>query len=192
MRDQDATVTVSVYKHGGIFSRASHLFLRSDCIDWLLSYGADELHFQGIQGDIPDDSETAVAGKNANCSTVVDLNLEWDFGQRHWDAAFVAGRYGGTTRCFRVKEIVASRWEQIQELLEDHDDNPCPLWTAYSDRKAIAKDIASVWGHAVVTGNLEAFGTVWGKEDAAVAEERGSTKGRRRGRRERDTSDSGE
>ena len=190
VRDQDATVTVSVYKHGGYLTRASHLFLRSDCIEWLLSYGADELHFQGIQGDLPVDAVNAVAGKSANCNAVADLNLEWDFVQRHWDAAFVSGRYVGTTRRFRITDTTASRWEQITQLLPHHQATPCPAWTAYSDRKAVTKEIASVWGEAVVTEHIKEFEAVWG-EDAAVAEERAPTKSRRR-RQKRDTSDSGE
>ena len=191
VREPGAMVTVSVYKHGGYLTRASHLFLRSDCIEWLLSYGADELHFQGIQGDLPVDAVAAIAGENANCAAVADLNLEWDFVQRHWDAAFVSGRYVGTTRRFRITEATASRWEQITQLLPHLVATHCPAWTAYSDRKAVAKEIASAWGEAVVTEGIGLFETVWG-EDAAVEEERASTKSRRRRRQKRDTSDSDE
>ena len=65
-RDQDATITISVYKRGSQVRSGKHnLYLRSDFIEWLLSYAADELHFQGIQCDIPEPECTKEANTPA-------------------------------------------------------------------------------------------------------------------------------
>ena len=56
-----------------ICGNASCLYLRTDNIDWLLQYAADELLFQGVsrhrEPEIQKECNSAVAG----------LNLEWDF-----------------------------------------------------------------------------------------------------------------
>lgn len=94
-RVNGGTTFVYVYKKPSSDKRGNgNLYLRCDCIGWLLAYAADELHFQGIDQDSPESSEELVG----NCPAVADLNLEWDFGAQSWQATFVAGVLNGTTK----------------------------------------------------------------------------------------------
>ena len=45
---QDDTINISVYRKPSEYRNKAKLFLREDFIHWLLSYAADELHFQGV------------------------------------------------------------------------------------------------------------------------------------------------
>ena len=45
--DPDETITLYVYWKDDYGGRRK-IYLRSDAISWLLAYGADELHYQGV------------------------------------------------------------------------------------------------------------------------------------------------
>lgn len=48
-RSQDGTTFINVYRKSGASARNfGNLYLQVDSLDWLLSYAADELHFQGV------------------------------------------------------------------------------------------------------------------------------------------------
>ena len=65
----EGTTSVITYgRKGNHNTNLFTLFLRVDCVDWLLSYGADQLHFQGVDNlvgnmdDVLDANYAAVAG----------------------------------------------------------------------------------------------------------------------------------
>ena len=96
------TIIVSVYMTELLDgSKHSKIYLRRDCLDWLLSYAADELHFQGVTCETPERECT----KKASCPDFPDLNLEWDFDAKAWDAEFVSGPLVGTTKHLTVADI---------------------------------------------------------------------------------------
>ena len=49
-RDSDATKTIYLYRQpAGMSKTKNTLCLRADCLDWLLSYAADQHHCQGVE-----------------------------------------------------------------------------------------------------------------------------------------------
>ena len=79
---------------------AACLYLRSDHVNWLLQYVADELIFQGVER-----IQEPEAQKECN-SAVVGMHMEWDFERKAWTATFAAGEFVGTLR------IVVHIWRQ--------------------------------------------------------------------------------
>ena len=144
------TKVISVYTKAG---RA--IYLRVDCLDWLLSYAADELHFQGVPRTNPEPK----AKKGGNCPAVADLHLEWDFNNKTWDAEFVAGVLAGTTRRFPVTGMSKDRWSKMRErsLLEDD-----LAWDRGTDRKKGAKEFITTWCQAIARDEGNNFEEEWG------------------------------
>ena len=77
-----------------------NLYLRADCIDWLLSYGADELAYQGVEA-----APATPPCEDANCDSVENLRLEWDFHTKTMIGKLVAGPAAGTTKELSIKDI---------------------------------------------------------------------------------------
>ena len=71
---------------------AASLYLRSDCINWLLQYAADELVYQGVERNKEEEDE-----KTCN-SEVAGMHLGWDFGNETWTATFVDGVHVGAQK----------------------------------------------------------------------------------------------
>jgi len=94
-----STKTIYVYRKPSQRARNNtSLYLRSDCLEWLLSYAADERHFYGVERN----EEAQLDDETGNCPAVADLRLTWDFTGKAWDAEFVAGAFVGvkkTRRC---------------------------------------------------------------------------------------------
>ena len=68
--DQRDTLWISVYRQKGQNSRNyGKLYLRWDNLDWLLSYAADQLHFQSVPVLEPEPTDE----KTGNCSEVADV-----------------------------------------------------------------------------------------------------------------------
>ena len=62
------------------------IYIRSDCLNWLLCYAADEHHFMGV----PEPEARPAVAEEANCPEVPDLRLDWQFSTKAWSAKFVA------------------------------------------------------------------------------------------------------
>ena len=77
-RGDGATTTIRVYQTLASRSNA-RLYLRTDCIDWLLAYAADELHCQGVIAPCP-----VPQSRVGNRSEVAGLQLEWSFASQAW------------------------------------------------------------------------------------------------------------
>ena len=85
------------------------VYLRTDCLDWLLSFGADEHHFQGVVRSEP----AKGAQKVANCAAVAGLRLTWDFQGKAWDAEFVSGTFQGTQKRLATQHITGEQWANL-------------------------------------------------------------------------------
>jgi hypothetical protein len=143
------------------------LYLRIDCLDWLLSYAADELHFQGIVPSMPD----APQSRLANCEEVSDLFVAWDFTAHAWNASFIDGPFKGTTKRVYYYDVTAALWVKLQQRLtaggnfqgvRDGGWKPSRLWEtvtfAYASnqqKKAAAKVLVIALCHAVTVGQHE-------------------------------------
>jgi hypothetical protein len=109
--DKDDKTVVWVYrKPKSVCTGNGGFYLRVDGIEWLLGYAADELHFQGVTPARPD----PIARQAGNCPAVADLCLEWDFGEKAWEAKFVAGALVGTTKRMCVNELDRNVWKQMK------------------------------------------------------------------------------
>ena len=114
--DDAGTTTICVYRKGdslGIRGRAgsqkSGLYIRSDFINWLLAYGADELHYQGIKRIYP------APRQKPEGAAVADFTMSWHFHDKAWDAEFTTGTYTGTTRRIRLSDV-DRHWEELKDL----------------------------------------------------------------------------
>ena len=109
--EKDDKTVICVYrKPGSSIRNKRNLYLQVDCLDWLLSYAADELHFQGVVRTNPEPS----AKPTGNCSAVADLHLEWDFDAKAWEAEFVAGAFAGRKQRFSFRDLTHARWTKMK------------------------------------------------------------------------------
>ena len=168
--DQDATITIRVYKKGVIDrNRGENLYLRSDYIEWLLSYAADELHFQGVRAASPEKE----LDRPENCTAVAGLNLEWSFKSKAWNALFVLGPHVNTTRDFHPGDVTQARWDQLQAWTTLTVPTFATRTTAL-ERRALAKEVATQWGHAVLKSPsaVAEFEQIWDVNDEEPAAKR--------------------
>jgi len=160
------TTLISLWRGPGKAKTANNgkLYLRIDCLDWLLSYAADELHFQGIVPSMPD----APQSRLANCEEVSDLFVAWDFTAHAWNASFIDGPFKGTTKRVYYYDVTAALWVKLQQRMtaggnfqgvRDGGWKPSRLWEtvtfAYASnqqKKAAAKVLVIALCHAVTVG----------------------------------------
>jgi hypothetical protein len=155
--DKGEKTIVYIYKRPGCDKRSNgNLYLRTDSIEWLLAYAADELAFQGVESGSPDPSPTQAC----NCPAVADLHLEWDFNAKAWEGQFVAGPLVGTTKCMSVKELNHGIWEGLKDnTLVQSTFGHCksPL-----EKKSAVKDWVTMWCAAVARNESAEFDAIMG------------------------------
>ena len=88
------------------------LCLRTDCINWLLSYAADELACQGVSCG---DASSASTPQKANGHTD-NVYLEWNFQLKRWDASFIAGPAQGQMIHFGLKDVTPALCKKLRQL----------------------------------------------------------------------------
>ena len=107
--------TVYVYGRGGKARsdpKRPAVYIRKDCMDWFLSYAADEHLHQGIV-------DTAVAEDGApegNCPEVPGLRVEWCFSTKLWLATFVSGPNAGKKTSLGPQDLTLTDWKNMQSL----------------------------------------------------------------------------
>ena len=125
---------------------ATGLYLRADHINWLLSYVADELMFQGVaRCDATHEDEDACN------SEVADLNLDWDFATKSWTGTFVSGDHVGTTKHFSSTQLTNWHWRKLNET----------FGLALKDAKKGSEKVITLWCQAVVDKTANDFETEW-------------------------------
>ena len=154
--DQEAPgglVEINVYKkatkeNDDPCGNATGLYLRADHINWLLSYAADELMFQGVRrSDAADENEDEV-----ECNSEVSgLNLQWDFGTKSWTGRFVSGDHVGTTKHFASTQLTKWHWKKLQET----------LGSTLKNAKNGSEQLITLWCQAVVDNTADDFETEW-------------------------------
>ena len=158
--EQGETVVISVYMSSR--DRAKGKFwLRRECADWLLSYAADELHLQGVTRT----SAEPACSLKANCTAVADLNLEWDFGAKAWNAEFVSGPFKGETRRLCVGDLSSIQRCKGRDLTWAEGDMSGHSSVA---RKDAAKEIITRWCRAIASNEGKQFEKEWGLQERVL------------------------
>ena len=142
-------------KPGSSIRNNTALYVRTDCLDWLLSYAADELYFQGVVPTI----EIAPQSRTGNCPEVNDLYLEWDFGAKSWDAKFVAGTFENTTKRLSIKDLDKDRWSKLQKGSPHIGDFSI---ASRVHVKSVAKLLITNWCKAIAGDEGAQFENDWG------------------------------
>ena len=143
--DQEETQIIYVYLKPGNRS----LYLRIDCLDWLVSYAADEHHFQRIVREVPQ----ALPG-----TAVADWRVEWDFNDKVWEGTVLVGEAAGQSLRFCPQDLSKSHWDRLE-----HMSLVPGLFSKSSQftRKLAAKEFVKLWCGATHHGKRGAFETEW-------------------------------
>ena len=154
-RPQDGMTSIHVYRKPGSTCRNfGNLYLRTDCLDWLLSYAADELYFQGVTRPEPE-----LEPLKGNCPAVADVYVEWNFSDQSWDAQFLAGEHAGTKKRFFVADLTSGQWNNMKRLKMVTDEFYQANRMA---KKSAAKDFMVSWCKAIESNDGLRFETEWG------------------------------
>ena len=143
------------------------IYLRVDCVDWLLSYAADE-HFNHCV------KSAAVDEVVANFAAVADLNLEWDSKEKVWQAEFVSGPLKGTTRRFGVSDLTTDRLNKMEVAGIGQTYTKGGMGVRLR-RKKQAKDFILLWCDAISRGN-HTFEVDWSLQETTPVKKRKTLK----------------
>ena len=151
-------------------------YLRTDCVDWLLAYAADELHFQGVVRCEP----TPPQSREANCPAVADLHVAWNFNGKAWDGTFVGGPSNGQTKRVALADINATLWSNLHLVKSPHEVSDLGLFWCATHRqvKDVAKTCLIELCKATTRGECDSFEAKMGLN--ATAPTRFPTKKRKR------------
>ena len=131
------------------------LFLRVDCISWLLAYAADEFFFQGVMRVENEEP------KEVNSTAVAGLNIEWDFTCDAWQAEFVSGEKCGTVRTLAMRDVSEKLWEKmVTSALPGAEGNFNEA--SIVKRKQVSKELMELWCCALVERQGTEFEKKWG------------------------------
>ena len=127
---------------------ATGLYLRSDHINWLLSYVADELMFQGARRS---NAAHEKEDEDECNSEVPGLNLQWDPCTRSWTGTFVSGDHVGTTKHFSSAQLTKWHWKKLKET----------SGITLKSAKRGSEQVITLWCQAVVDKTVNDFETEW-------------------------------
>ena len=132
--------------------KVKSLFIRVDCLSWLIAYAADEYYYKGISRAREADDVVAVAAKT---------RVEWDFDENHWTAIFCAPDGCELRMSLTGADIKEKHWLKLSELGKVNG----PFCAVTQDGlKSQAKVILDMWIEACKTETVEKFASVWGEE----------------------------
>ena len=128
------------------------MYLRIDCIDWLLAYAADEHYYQGITRTPPPE-KAAVAD--------APYTIEWDFATNAWEAEICSGEARGAYHLFMPQKLDSIQWNYLLadpnavQWFTSHDTRFSK--SCYKSRRAATKELARLWCVATLQGEREKF-----------------------------------
>ena len=134
----------TVHVHVRRQSRA--LWIRLDCIDWLVSYAADEHYFQGVSRSDP------LAAVAAN-----DYELEFDYSTKAWDCKINVGVDNGATLRIGPMQLTKEMYEKVAE------SDPSILGNVFwskangSHKRKASHAYLRLWALAAVAGDRQTF-----------------------------------
>ena len=128
------------------------MYLRSDGLDWLMSYAADEYHFQNVARQ-----------EEKHPPAVVEDHIEWDLNKRVWVATVDVGPNAGK-QFFNPEGLHTHQWEKLQQLsLAEGFLSK----SSFASRKVATKEFAKLWCAATRKGEGQTFEQEWLYEDSA-------------------------
>ena len=134
----------TVHLHVRRQSRA--LWIRLDCIDWLVSYAADEHYFQGVSRSDP---LTAVAAN--------DYELEFDYSTRAWNCKINVGIDNGATLRMGPMQLTKEMYEKVAESDPSILDNVFWSKANGSHKRKASHAYLRLWALAAVAGDRQSF-----------------------------------
>jgi hypothetical protein len=136
----DGTCTTVIHAYWADVTGKRLPYLRTDCIDWLLAYGADELHFQGVVRGEP----TPPQSREPNCPAVADLHVAWNFNGNAWDGTFVGGPLKGQTKQVALAEINVTLWSNLKLHLGTSTHDVSDIGIFRGATRLQVKDVAKI------------------------------------------------
>ena len=120
----------------------TRLFMRIDCLDWLLSYAADEFAFGGIVRE----PESAVAEKS----------VDWDFNA----GLFIAtAPHDGQTAIYKLSpnDLDVNKWNYVKDKSVVFCDEEYLSNLSFKTKKEATRQLLLLWCEAVVEGTVNEF-----------------------------------
>ena len=121
------------------------MWIRLDCIDWLVSYAADEHHYQGVDRSDP---HAAVA--------VRDCDLDFDYQEKTWECKINVGVYKGKTLRLGDRQLTKEMYEKAAASDPDAVDMYWSKASVQIKRKA-CRAYLKLWSEAAIQGSLQEF-----------------------------------
>ena len=131
--------------HMHVKPKSTALWIRLDCIDWLVSYAADEHYYQGVTRSDP---LAAVAAKY--------YELDFDYNDKTWECKINVGIDTGVSLTLDATRLTKEMYEKVAAS----DPTSFPLFysmaTAAMKRKACCEYL-TLWARAAVQGSRQDF-----------------------------------
>ena len=146
-RDGSCKTVVSVYRLPSSDRRSNgNVFLRVDCVDWLLAYAADEHFYQGVSPSSPAPADD----QDGNCSAVAGLFMEYNFTTQDWERTFLHGALVGTTKRVNANDVDKLIWNKLKDLscVEGYLAR-----ATMAEKRHAAKAFLTMWCAAAAGGN---------------------------------------
>ena len=124
------------------------LWINMDCSDWLISYAADEHHYQGISRVDAAASEPAA-----------DYDIEWEYNDKAFDCKTNVGMDAGLTLRMTLVALTKDVFDKLAEK-----DDAYAYWskaTSALKRKA-CREYLQLWCVATIDCSRQQFEAKWG------------------------------
>ena len=123
------------------------LWIRMDCLNWLVSYGADEHHYQGISRDDTSTSQPAD-----------DYEMKFDFNTKAYKCTVNVGIDAGMTLSMTVETLTKDMFEKPAETSEFDE---CWSKADESTKRRAIREYLNWWCEATVKGSRSEFEQEW-------------------------------
>ena len=141
----DAGVSKSIQFYCKPKSRA--LFIRIQDIDWLISYAADQHHFQGIPRGADVVPKTAVAA----------YKIEWDYNAKVFDVNINAGPDAGLTLKSPLGAFTKDAFDKVNA--NQHNGHVCWSRATPASKRKMCREYLEMWCDAAAAGSRHEFET---------------------------------
>ena len=128
--------------------KSSALFIRIQDLDWLISYAADQHHFQGIARGADVAPKTAVAA----------CQIEWDYNAKALDVIINAGPDAGLTLKSPLGAFTKDAFDKVNET--QHNVHMRCWSKAYpASKRKMCREYLEMWCDAAAAGTRHEFET---------------------------------
>ena len=119
-----------------------------DCIDWLISYAADEHYYQGI-------SRVDAAAQKPKA----DYDIEWEYNDKAFDCKINVGMDAGLTLRMTLDALTKDVFDKLAEK-----DDAYAYWSKASSalKRKACREYLKLWCVATTDGSRHQFEAEWG------------------------------